>query len=250
MVVRYLGQQGYGTDRIVILTPYLGQLRQLKDALSKTNDPVLNDLDTHDLVSAGLMSSSAAKVDKRPIRLATIGMFDSGSPRLGLFITSFADNYQGEESDIVVVSLTRSNSTGDIGFMVSPERVNVLLSRARDGLIMIGNMHTFMNSRKGGDVWKDLLKRLQEKGHIYDGLPTRCERHPKREALLKCADDFDKECPDGGCTEPWYAFVGLSCREIAEWINFSVALCSTAAFTPARRSVTSFLTIPRCSAIP
>lgn len=77
MIVRYLGQQGYRSDQIVILTPYLGQLRQLKDALSKTNDPVLNDLDTHDLVKAGLMSPSAAKVTKTPIRLATIGMFPS-----------------------------------------------------------------------------------------------------------------------------------------------------------------------------
>lgn len=77
MIVRYLGQQGYRSDQIVILTPYLGQLRQLKDALSKTNDPVLNDLDTHDLVKAGLMSPSAAKVTKTPIRLATIGVFPS-----------------------------------------------------------------------------------------------------------------------------------------------------------------------------
>lgn len=88
--------------------------------------------------------------------------------------------------------------------MVSSERVNVLLSRARIGLILIGNMHTFMHSRKGGEVWKKLLEFLKEKGHIYDGLPTRCERHPDRLALLKCADDFDKECPDGGCAQPWY----------------------------------------------
>ena len=72
-IVRYLGQQGYGTDKIVILTPYLGQLRALQEALKKDNDPVLNDLDSHDLVRAGLISSSAAKLGKRPIRLATIG---------------------------------------------------------------------------------------------------------------------------------------------------------------------------------
>ena len=72
-IVRYLGQQGYGTDKIVILTPYLGQLRALQEALKKDNDPVLNDLDSHDLVRAGLISSSAAKLGKQPIRLATIG---------------------------------------------------------------------------------------------------------------------------------------------------------------------------------
>lgn len=37
---------------------------------------------------------------------------------------------QAEESDIVVASLTRSNDHHNIGFMSSPQRLNVLLSRA------------------------------------------------------------------------------------------------------------------------
>lgn len=72
--VRYLGQQGYGTSDLVILTPYLGQLQLLREKLSKEMDPVLNDLDHHDLVQAGLMPASVAKLDRKPIRLATIGM--------------------------------------------------------------------------------------------------------------------------------------------------------------------------------
>ena len=72
-IVRYLAQQGYGTDKLVVLTPYLGQLSKLRDALKKDNDPVLNDLDSYDLVKAGLLDSAAAQVKKRPIRLATIG---------------------------------------------------------------------------------------------------------------------------------------------------------------------------------
>lgn len=51
--VRYLGQNGYGTDKIVVLTPYLGQLQLLKEVLSRENDPWLNDLDSADLVRAG-----------------------------------------------------------------------------------------------------------------------------------------------------------------------------------------------------
>jgi AAA domain len=74
-IIRYLGQQGYGTDKLVILTPYLGQLRAIMDALKKAqqSDPVLGDLDSYDLVRAGLMSESAAKSVKKQIRLATIG---------------------------------------------------------------------------------------------------------------------------------------------------------------------------------
>jgi hypothetical protein len=71
--VRYLGQQGYGTDDVVILTPYLGQLYLLMKTLLRDSDPVLNDLDSHDLIQAGLLTSSAANVNKRKIRISTIG---------------------------------------------------------------------------------------------------------------------------------------------------------------------------------
>jgi superfamily I DNA and/or RNA helicase len=73
--VRYLGQQGYRTDNITVLTPYLGQLRLLLDELGKDNDPVLNDLDSHDLVRAGLMPAASAGLGKPRIRISTIGRF-------------------------------------------------------------------------------------------------------------------------------------------------------------------------------
>ncbi|KAL7619886.1 hypothetical protein AAE478_010433 [Parahypoxylon ruwenzoriense] len=183
--LRYLGQQEINmpTEKIVILTPYLGQLHLLRDELSKDNDPVLNDLDSHDLVRAGLMPSATAQVNKPKVRISTI------------------DNFQGDESEIVIVSLTRSNSNGDIGFMSSPERLNVLLSRARNGLILIGNAETFMSSRKGGQLWKRFIDMLKAKSHIYEGLPVKCEQHPARLAVLRSPEEFDKECPDGGCKE-------------------------------------------------
>jgi superfamily I DNA and/or RNA helicase len=72
-IVRYLGQQGYGTDKLVILTPYLGQLHKFRGALKEDNDPILNDLDSYELVKAGLVHPADAKLAKKPIRLATIG---------------------------------------------------------------------------------------------------------------------------------------------------------------------------------
>ena len=120
------------------------------------------------------------------------------------------DNYQGEESDIVIASLTRSNSDHEIGFMASPERLNVLLSRARDGLIIVGNIQTFTKARRGGQIWTSLIELLKENGNIYDGLPVVCDRHPDRRALLRTPYDFDKDCPDGGCDLPWYVFTTSS----------------------------------------
>jgi hypothetical protein len=88
--------------------------------------------------------------------------------------------------------------------MSAPQRVNVLLSRARNALILIGNANTFMNSRKGKEVWIPLMDELKDRGHIYEGFPVKCERHPDRTALLTEKEQFDTVCPDGGCSEPWY----------------------------------------------
>ena len=78
--VRYLAQQGYGTDHIVVLTPYLAQLRLLFEVLGKENDPILNDLDSYDLVRAGLMPAATAQVQKRRLRISTIGKIISFLP--------------------------------------------------------------------------------------------------------------------------------------------------------------------------
>ncbi|OTB00030.1 hypothetical protein M426DRAFT_15846 [Hypoxylon sp. CI-4A] len=182
--VRYLGQQNYKTDELVILTPYLGQLSLLKNKLSKDHDPILNDLDSHDLIDGGVLPKASAEIKKKQIRLSTI------------------DNYQGEESDIVVVSLTRSNEDGDIGFMAAPERLNVLVSRARNALIMIGSAETFMNSKKGGEEWGRLFDHLKEDGKIHDGFPLKCEKHLDTKHIVRSVEDFDLNCPDGGCTLP------------------------------------------------
>ncbi|EPE03906.1 aaa family ATPase [Ophiostoma piceae UAMH 11346] len=187
-VVRYLAQQGYGTADMVILTPYVGQLRLLMDLLATEGetDPVLNDLDTATLMQAGLMTDAEAKASRGQLRVSTI------------------DNYQGEESDIVIGCLTRSNERGDIGFMAAPERLNVLCTRARECLILIGNMTTFKNSYtdKGKATWTPFFDLLNKTGHLYDGIPVRCERHPDiADRLLKQPEDFDVHCPDGGCAK-------------------------------------------------
>ncbi|KAK4163750.1 putative AAA family ATPase [Cladorrhinum sp. PSN259] len=188
--VKYFGQQGYSSENIVILTPYLGQLRMLQNLFRENkHDTVLSDMDKADLIRAGLVSQSAANADKKPIRISTI------------------DNYQGEESDIVIASLTRSNPKGDIGFMSAPERLNVLITRARNCIVLIGNMATFLQSKKGVTTWLPFFDILKAKGQLFDGLPAKCEKHPDRRAILTSTADFEKLCPDGGCTEPCNALL-------------------------------------------
>jgi len=87
--------------------------------------------------------------------------------------------------------------------MSAPERLNVLITRARNCLILVGNMETFVRSKKGSPAWLPFFELLKTHGHLYDGLPVKCERHPERTADLKEPKDFLKLSPDGGCTQPW-----------------------------------------------
>lgn len=67
------------------------------------------------------------------------------------------DNYQGEESDIILLSLVRSNASGKIGFLKTENRICVALSRARNGLYIIGNMKNLYDS---SNLWKEIKQKL------------------------------------------------------------------------------------------
>ncbi|PWJ60241.1 putative DNA helicase [Dyadobacter jejuensis] len=52
------------------------------------------------------------------------------------------DSFQGQERDVILISLTRSNSEGSIGFLSDIRRMNVAMTRARKKLVMIGDSAT------------------------------------------------------------------------------------------------------------
>ncbi|KEQ58714.1 uncharacterized protein M437DRAFT_58626 [Aureobasidium melanogenum CBS 110374] len=186
--VKYLLQQNYNASSIVVLTPYLGQLKKMQEVFGGEVNTVLSDLDVKNMEKNGLIESSAGSV--------TLGQTPCSES-----ISATKDNYQGQESDIVVASLVRSNPDNDIGFLSSPERLNVLLSRARNALILIGNAATFKSAHTGQETWIKLFSLLEEKGHVYQGVPVQCQNHPQVTALLSTAAEFGEKCPNGGCTE-------------------------------------------------
>lgn len=55
------------------------------------------------------------------------------------------DGFQGEEKDIIAISLVRSNEEGEIGFLKDIRRMNVAITRARKKLIIIGDSATIAN---------------------------------------------------------------------------------------------------------
>ena len=106
------------------------------------------------------------------------------------------DNYQGEENDIVLLTLVRSNAVKRIGFLRAEHRVCVALSRAKMGFYCIGN---FQLLRKEGEIWEKLVPILEQKTLIGPVLRLCCENHPDTVTEVKAAEDFNK-VPEGGCS--------------------------------------------------
>ncbi|MFC0514441.1 AAA domain-containing protein [Mucilaginibacter angelicae] len=78
------------------------------------------------------------------------------SPDLLIYADKIAvntiDSFQGQERDVVYISLTRSNTEGEIGFLNDIRRMNVAMTRARKKLVMIGDSSTLASSAFYADM--------------------------------------------------------------------------------------------------
>ncbi|EPX73565.1 helicase Required for RNAi-mediated heterochromatin assembly Hrr1 [Schizosaccharomyces octosporus yFS286] len=69
------------------------------------------------------------------------------------------DGYQGEENDVILLSLVRNHDQRSVGFLVSTYRVCVALSRARRGIYMFGNAEMVANTNP---LWWDVINTLTQ----------------------------------------------------------------------------------------
>ena len=70
------------------------------------------------------------------------------------------DGFQGMEKDLIIFSFVRSNESGKIGFVNDLRRINVILTRAKRGLVVIGNRRNMEKS----DIWRKWLKFVDDNG--------------------------------------------------------------------------------------
>ena len=107
----------------------------------------------------------------------------------------------GEESKVTIVSLVRSNPEGKAGFLVTDNRINVLLSRGMHGTYLIGNADTF-RSITTTVMWRAVTDQLKAAGRLGSKMQLRCKRHPADIILVEKPRDFERFAADGGCNRP------------------------------------------------
>ncbi|XP_054725604.1 NFX1-type zinc finger-containing protein 1 [Anastrepha obliqua] len=78
------------------------------------------------------------------------------------------DSFQGLEANIVLLSLVRSNTKDQIGFLKEKNRICVALSRARHGMYIIGNMSLLA---KCSETWRVIEQKLKAQEAIGDTFP-------------------------------------------------------------------------------
>ena len=82
------------------------------------------------------------------------------------------DSYQGEENDVILVSLVRSEA---LGFVANHSRVCVAMSRAKHGLYVIGNFSKLFITKSS--LWRSLVQTMKTKGKFGTSLPLVCKGH-------------------------------------------------------------------------
>lgn len=75
------------------------------------------------------------------------------------------DAFQGREKELIIFSAVRSNRHGAVGFLADWRRLNVMITRARRGLIVLGNFDTLRND----PTWEKWLNWASENGLVIRG---------------------------------------------------------------------------------
>eukprot|EP00960_Hanusia_phi_P040608 754563-Hanusia_phi.AAC.1 len=125
----FLSHKGLRPRHIGIVTPYMAQVRLLRKCWNSL--------------------CAREKLDREEARELEIAS---------------VDNFQGREKDLILFSAVRSNRRGMVGFLRDWRRLNVMLTRARRGLIVFGSSHTLRHDA----MWQQWLEWCEQHEVLVD----------------------------------------------------------------------------------
>ena len=104
-----------------------------------------------DSIDVGIISPYRAQVQylKKLIK-----KYEFFKPYRRLISVNTVDGFQGQERDVILISLVRSNDEGQIGFLKDLRRMNVAMTRARMKLIILGNKDTMTKHPFYKKLWE------------------------------------------------------------------------------------------------
>ena len=102
-------------------------------------------------IDVGIISPYRAQVQylKKLIK-----KYEFFKPYRRLISVNTVDDFQGQERDVILISLVRSNDEGQIGFLKDLRRMNVAMTRARMKLIILGNKETMTKHPFYKKLWE------------------------------------------------------------------------------------------------
>ncbi|QWU85924.1 hypothetical protein CA3LBN_000142 [Candidozyma haemuli] len=142
--------KGIKKSNIGVITPYRGQRDLISNTLVKNDlinpdkDVIHEDVDRDDFFDTS-----------KPVTIHTVS---------DIMIASI-DAFQGREKDFMIMSCVRSNKDNKVGFLKDERRLNVALTRARYGLIIIGDATCLRND----PLWNEYIEHLTSKGSLLSG---------------------------------------------------------------------------------
>lgn len=128
-IITRLFKDGVRPDQIGVITPYEGQRAYIVQYM---------------LINSSLVDRRAQYAD---VEVASV------------------DAFQGREKDFIILSCVRANEDRAIGFLKDPRRMNVALTRAKYGLVILGNPRSLSKD----NLWNYLLIHFRERGCLVDG---------------------------------------------------------------------------------
>ncbi|KAL5632188.1 hypothetical protein ACGC1H_000258 [Rhizoctonia solani] len=196
LVLHLIKQGSYNKPgNIVILAAYLGQIPKLRKKLQDVVTIVIDERDAELLEQQTMDQEETGTIQKVQLSKQVI--------------IRTLDNFQGEEGEIIILSLVRNSGTpfneetsnlehvkgkAPIGFLRSLNRTNVGLSRAKHGLYIFGNAPELA---QGSKMWSDVLKEFHSSECLGPKLPIACYRHPDYVQWIDNPDIIPTVSPNG-----------------------------------------------------